>query len=163
MSRKFTQGNNPDERLDHVERHLEHMQRRLVNKVGAMIPPVPVSFYCEAPESNGTIFRYMLPAKGRVKTAVVLVENFPEKQKRVNLTIDVSTPDDSFQKHLGVPPAPRPMDVDLDVIPGSRFTVRLAEASMEARKIWIAFLYQIEPKNAELKELLVSELERSLK
>lgn len=157
--KKFTHGESPDERLDSVERTLGHFQRRLSKSVGVMVPPAPVSNYCEAPDAEGVVLRYMFPARGKILSGAVKIDNFPADIKRLSLVADIITPDLSTQKEFEVKDIVNLFTLEMSVEPGARFELRLKDPSISVSKIWVAFLYEIEPSKSKLQTELVSKLE----
>jgi hypothetical protein len=160
--RKITEGKSAQERLDNAERFLQHMKRRMNKKVGVSIPPVPVSEFCFQPESDGTLMRYMFPSNGRIESAAIYAENWPSDQKRVSLTADIATENDAFQKFFDLKPIVNVFQVEMDVEPGARFELKLSDPSVEISRIWLAFLYRVDPSKAHLHQILVEKLEENL-
>jgi len=157
---RITSGKNYKERLDSTERYLQHIKRRLVSKVGAAVPPVPVSDFCEAPEEDGTIMRYMFPSQGRVRTAAVFIDNWESESKRIGIVADVANQTGSFQRSFELKNQVNIFEAGLEVVAGSRLQLRLSDPSEKVFQIWIAFVYSLTPHNSDIHKILVDELEK---
>lgn len=156
---RFTKGETIEKRLNAAENSFHHMKNRLTSKVGVSIPPVPVSVYVDKPNDDGILLRYMFPSKGKVEQAAIVADAFPEEEKRVAVNAFISSSDHSMTKQFELKNMVNQFDISMEANPGDRFTLFLEKPEVEIAGIWIAFLYHIEPKKAELHSMLVNELE----
>lgn len=160
---RITKGKTANERLDNVERYLQHIKKRLVSRVGAITPPVPVSKYCNIPEEDGTIMRYMFPAQGEVITAALFIENWNTDSKRIQFIVDIMDQDQSSSSRvIDLKDQTSVFDADYQILPGSKFKLRLADPQENVSGIWAAFLYSIHPSKATVHYVLIDELEKEM-
>jgi len=156
---KYTKGENLEKRLDSTERTLQQFSRRLCKTVGIKIPPVPVSTYCYEPDDNGVFFRYMFPSSGRIETAAVKVDQWPEDQKTIEIIADVYNEDQSTQHFFELKNITNFFNMNSDVVAGLRFELRTKSLEQTISGIWVAFLYTIEERKSKLHEMLVEKVE----
>lgn len=156
----FIKGDSSEAKFASIERALQRISRRTTKKVGVDIPPIPVSCYMKEAEDDGTIMRYMFPSKGIVEKAIIWAEEFPEDLKRIPLVLDISDYMGKTAKNLEITPTLNSFDVQMEVVAGSRFELRLTDPETKLFRIWASFLYQIEPKQAKLQEMLIEKVDQ---
>jgi hypothetical protein len=151
-------GNTPDEKIQHIEKILNKMSRKLHKTVVGIMPPVPVMLSVDAPKEDGNIFTFLTPGKGTITDICLYVKEFigndPVKFEAESKS-DVSGQMTSFitRKHIGV------YALNLSVVAGSMLTLKTPTPE-KVKGIWLSFLYQMGIERAEQTKYLVSEFEK---
>jgi hypothetical protein len=150
----------PDQKIEHIERILNRMSRKLHNTVIGVMPAIPVMFSTDEPKENGEIFKFLLPCKGHISTVCMYVNKFDGSEAiafeaAVRGPITGSNVRFLTKKNLTVENA------NLPVFAGDMITLT-TETPESVHGIWIALLYQMGIKESGKEVFVLDELNKLL-
>ncbi len=149
MPRKkiFVKGDTVDSRFDSIERVLHRFSRRLGRFCAVYIPPFPVSGYVDTPDSDGVLFRYIFPLKGKVEKCLVFFGNAPDNHL-VSVTFIREGITKMWDAEVGKETT---IGLDIEVKPGDKFILSSYESILHG--IWTCLSYQVAENEAEIKQI----------
>jgi len=135
-------GNTPEEKLQHVEKILNRMSRKLHKTVVGVMPPIPIIFSTDAPKEDGEIFTFLAPASGRITDICLMVGEYKDQtpvEFKASVEGQVHGSSGSFRtrKNLTI------TALDLDVHPGDLLRLTTTAEPGQINRIWLSFLYQL--------------------
>lgn len=158
---KFVKGDDAEHIFASIDRVLTRLARRSCQTSAAVIPPVPIGRYWAAPSEDGVLLRYMFPAKGTICRAVVAVGGRHEDKKKKVIVVHSSITNElgSAGRRFEIKGPVAVMDMEVKTLTGDRLTITIDDpASM--RDVWIALLWRPDTAEAEIKQLLIDELDK---
>jgi hypothetical protein len=157
---KFVKGDTVDQKFLSIERTLHSFQRRLRKTLVGLLPPIPVFGGREVIGSDGVVFRVVLPAKGTITKAYIVIKDYKvAKEVKFNFTL-ARTAHGSFsefttRRHYVS------HDVNMQVEAGDFLTLTV-DPPENVENVWVSFLYEIGLKDLKIEKFLIDELERLL-
>jgi len=156
-------GNTIEKKLKSIEVILRRFGRRLHKTVIGAMPPVPLFFFIEKPQSDGTIAEWLLPVGGTITKLCMyigdIVKDSGNTRSPVMFAARIISPtlsrDNSFEmsKNLLIEKVHIPVDA------GSRIT--LAALSPERiSNIWVSILLEIGIKDSNKEVFLIESFEK---
>lgn len=155
---KLIQGTSVDQKMESIERILQHMQRRMHKKVTGIIPPVPLSVHVSVPD-DGTVLKYLFPAAGKISRVCLIVNNLPEGKKVADFKVTIMSRGHEAVEKVTVANKLYVEQVDLAIAPGDRLHVTTKD---DVSDIWFAALYEITPNEGTVITRMIEALEKEL-
>lgn len=76
---KFSKGETVEQRLASIETSLRHFSRRLRTVAKVILPPIPIFASAQLLETDGIIFKGLIPYKGKLNIAGVWIGKFVKR------------------------------------------------------------------------------------
>ena len=146
------QGKDTDQKFNSVEKALTRLERNIKTGVTYGIPPIPVSFYCGNFPDDLTIGRYIFPASGEIRSAVIRVDA-SKKPEDLTIIADLWREGSSDHRGFDIESQIQNFNLAFPVTEGERVTFRLNSRPEGLDAVWIGFLYYIKPELADLRFL----------
>ena len=124
-------------------------------RISGILFPFPVCG-CSIPDSDGVVFRAMLPCDGMIVKVAVDVVGIEKIEGGVTLQAELEIEDDVYARDM---PVRKPMiffDPELPVIAGAKITVRVTSGNIEGL-VWVSFLFIPEVSDAKVRKLLAED------
>lgn len=145
-------GKDAEQKFNSVEKALTRLERKVKTGTTYGIPPIPISFYCNSFPEDLTVGRYIFPASGEIRSAVIRVEA-DKKPEKLIVIADLWREGSSDHRGFDVESQVQNFSLAFPVAEGERVTFRLNSRPEGLDAIWIGFLYYIKPEMADLRFL----------
>lgn len=140
-----------------TEQMIKHIARRLHKTVVGALPPIPVSGYAAAPETDGTVFRHMFAVGGTLQTGSLHIEE--GEVKDLNIEIQLDSEERSRKVSFSTKKYTATLEgMGVEIQAGDRLTVRLG--SVEFKGIWISLLLEVTLEDAKMQQYLIDALDQ---
>lgn len=157
MKREFVSGNNSEEKFNSINRTLKHFYPRLHKKIIGIIPPSPMFTYVPKAFEDGTIARFVLPARGKITKIAMAVMQYHGKNGASFECGTVTKGTEMAYKFTTKKPI-EIVDLDKDVEAGDIVYLSITDPGL-AEGISVGMLYEIERAESKIKHFLMEELE----
>ena len=158
---KIIKGDSLEAQMEHVDRILKTYSKRLHKTVTGVITSFPISKYSKVPADDDTILHYMFPISGKITIGGMFVEGMPKQGIDITTIIYRGSAVNSntfFSKRQSTVIEP---NADIDA--GDRLVIKVKAIKAEEiiSNIWIAFTWIPNIKDSEIKQFLITDLEKN--
>jgi len=142
-----------NDKLSQIERQLIMLNRRRGNYVIGITPPIPVFDWTQNPDSDGVVFRKLMPGNGKVTIGCMYIEQLDKRAlPKAVLTVDGVL----GGTKINIPITKQALSVNADMFVefGQRLTLSI-EPTDSCSGIWTAFLFEVDIKHTQQERQLM--------
>lgn len=163
MNKIKLRGINVEEKIIHIERILQHFNRRLGKTIIGVIPPSPIFSFVAHPMDDGKIMSCAIPAEGRIQRGVMVIDDIRE-EKEISIICRIDKPFGSSEQIIKTKKNVQILDISFDVDIGNILTISTPQPKVKnawvMNGIWITLLYDIQLKHNRIEHSLIEGLDR---
>jgi len=142
-----------NDKLSQIERQLILLNRRRGNYVIGVTPPIPVFDWTQNPDSDGVVFRKLMPGNGKITIGCMYIEQLDKKlSPKAVLTVDGVL--GGTKINIPITKQATSVQADMFVEFGQRLTLSIEPAGA-CSGIWTAFLFEVDVKHTQQDKQLV--------
>jgi hypothetical protein len=152
-----------EERIKRLEVITERLMRRAKKSVYAVTAPYPISTAIADDECiKGTVLRYMFPCEGHLSVSYIRLDKKPKNG--ISISVKVFNDLGANSKTFLLDKKRKSIDIDMSTSPGDCLEVSVMPVTDEdiINELWLSILWTPSVKASEIKQFLISELEKSI-
>lgn len=152
-----------EERIKKLEVITERLMRRANKFVYSAVAPYPISTAITDDECvRGTVLRYMFPCEGHLSMSYVRFDKKPKNG--INIDVKVFNDSGAGSKSFLLDKKHKSIDIDIPTKPGDCLEISVTPTTDEdiVNELWLSILWTPSVKASEIKQFLISELEKSI-
>jgi len=148
-------GTDVKRRIKTLETIVRRQSRVKQKKISGILFPFPICG-CSIPDSDGVVFRAMLPCDGMIVRAAVDVVGIEKIEGGATLQAELEIEKDVYIRDMSVREPMIFFDPKLPVTAGAKITVRVTSGNVEGL-VWVSFLFIPEVSDAKVRKLLAED------
>jgi hypothetical protein len=153
---KVIKGETSEQQLDHVDKILDRMSRRLHKTVVGIIPPNLTFNYIKTPGEDGVLLRAIFPG-GKLTKGFMFIDKYADKNA-VNFIAELIGLQGTQSRTFNTRKQLLIFEPNLDLEIGDRLIFKTDEPT-KIEGVWIGFLFQIDIKDSVQKTYVIEQLE----